>query len=69
MKKGNEIEPKDVKLKVTVTSQGTTETAYDQNVKPTNEAVAVKISGKGTVTIKVYIDGVLGGREYQLNLK
>ena len=65
---GNEIEPKDVKLKVTVTSQGTTETAYDQNVKPTNEAVAVKISGKGTVTIKVYIDGVLGGREYQLNL-
>lgn len=65
---GNEIEPKDVKLKVTVTSQGTTETAYEQNVKPTNEAVAVKISGKGTVTIKVYIDGVLGGREYQLNL-
>lgn len=65
---GNEITPKDVKLKVTVTSQGTTETAYEQNVKPTNEAVAVKISGKGTVTIKVYIDGVLGGREYQLNL-
>lgn len=65
---GNEIEPKDVKLKVTVTSQGTTETAYEQSVKPTNEAVAVKISGKGTVTIKVYIDGVLGGREYQLNL-
>lgn len=65
---GKEIEPKDVKLKVTVTSQGTTETAYEQSVKPTNEAVAVKISGKGTVTIKVYIDGVLGGREYQLNL-
>lgn len=65
---GNEITPKDVKLKVTVTSQGTTETAYEQNVKPTSEAVAVKISGKGTVTIKVYIDGVLGGREYQLNL-
>jgi len=65
---GEEITPKDVRLKVTVTSQGTTETAYDQSVKPTNEAVAVKISGKGTVTIKVYIDGVLGGREYQLNL-
>lgn len=65
---GNEVTPKDVRLKVTVTSQGTTETAYDQNVKPTNEAVPVKISGKGTVTIKVYIDGVLGGREYQLNL-
>lgn len=65
---GNEIEPKDIKLRVTVTSQGTTETAYEQSVKPTNEAVAVKISGKGTVTIKVYIDGVLGGREYQLNL-
>lgn len=65
---GNEVEPKDIKLRVTVTSQGTTETAYEQSVKPTNEAVAVKISGKGTVTIKVYIDGVLGGREYQLNL-
>ena len=65
---GNEITPKDVKLKVTVTSQGTTETAYNQDVSPKNEAVAVKISGKGTVTIKVYIDGVLGGREYQLNL-
>ena len=65
---GNEINPKDVKLKVTVTSQGTTETAYNQDVSPTNEAVAVKVSGKGTVTIKVYIDGILGGREYQMNL-
>lgn len=65
---GNEIKPTDVQLKVTVTSQGTTETAYNQKVSPVNDAVPVKISGKGTVTIKVYIDGVLGGREYQLNL-
>ena len=62
------VEPENVKLRVTVTSQGTTETAYEQNVKPTNEAVSVKVSGKGTITVKVYIDGVLGGREYQMNL-
>ena len=65
---GKEIKPDDVKLKVTVTSQGTTETAYDSKVSPANENVPVKVSGKGTVIIKVYIDGVLGGREYQLNL-
>ena len=65
---GKEIKPDDVKLKVTVTSQGTTETAYDSKVSPVSENVPVKVSGKGTVIIKVYIDGVLGGREYQLNL-
>lgn len=65
---GNTIEPNNVKLKVTVTSQGTTETAYNQNVSEASENVGVKISGKGTVTIKVYINDVLGGREYQLNL-
>ena len=65
---GKEKEPNKIRLKVTVVSQGTTETAYDQNVSEASEAVAVKISGKGTVTIKVYLDGVLGGREYQLNL-
>ena len=68
IKDGKEIKPDDVKLKVTVTSQGTTETAYDSKVSPANENVPVKVSGKGTVIIKVYIDGVLGGREYQLNL-
>ncbi len=67
-KDGKEKEPNKIRLKVTVVSQGTTETAYDQNVSEASEAVAVKISGKGTVTIKVYLDGVLGGREYQLNL-
>ena len=30
--------------------------------------LTVNISGKGTVTVKVYIDNQLGGREYQLNL-
>ena len=65
---GNTVIPKDVKLKVTVTSQGTTETAYEQNVNPANAAIPVKVSGKGTITVKVYIDNVLGGREYQMNL-
>ena len=65
---GNTVIPRDVKLKVTVTSQGTTETAYEQNVNPANEAIPVRVSGKGTITVKVYIDNVLGGREYQMNL-
>jgi len=57
-----------VKLKVTVTSEGVTETAYEKSVSQANTNVPVSISGKGTVTIKVYIDGVAGGRTYQLNL-
>jgi len=57
-----------VKLKVTVTSEGVTETAYEKEVSQANTNVPVSISGKGTVTIKVYIDGVAGGRTYELNL-
>lgn len=57
-----------VKLKVTVTSEGVTETAYEKEVSQTNTNVPVSISGKGTVTVKVYIDGVVGGRTYTLNL-
>ena len=62
------VDPENVKLKVTVTSQGETETAYEQSVKENNENVSVRVSGKGTISIKVYVDGVLGGREYQMNL-
>lgn len=65
---GNVITPESVQLKVTVTSQGSEQVAYNSLVSKANEGVEVKISGKGTVTIKVYLDGVLGGREYQLNL-
>lgn len=62
------IEPKKVKLTVKVTSEGKEETAYNQSVLPNKTDISVPISGKGTVTIKVYLDDVLGGREYQLNL-
>ena len=63
------VDPENVKLKVTYgPTSSEQETAYEQSVKENNEGVSVKVSGKGTITIKVYIDGVLGGREYQMNL-
>jgi serine/threonine protein kinase len=65
---GEVIKPKDIKLEVKVTSEGNTETAYSKSVAPDKTDISVPISGKGTVTIKVYLDDVLGGREYQLNL-
>lgn len=61
-------EPKKLKLTVKVTSEGKEETAYNQSVAQDKTDISVNISGKGTVTVKVYLDDVLGGREYQLNL-
>ena len=51
-----------------MTSEGKEETAYNQSVSQDRTDISVNISGKGTVTVKVYLDDVLGGREYQLNL-
>ena len=65
---GEVIKPKNVKLEVKVTSEGNTETAYSKSISPDTTDISVPISGKGTVTVKVYLDDVLGGREYQLNL-
>ena len=47
--------PKDVELKINVGS----DTVYKQKVNPEVESISQKISGKGTVTVKVYIDGIL----------
>lgn len=44
-----------VKLKINVNS----DTVYNQDVNPQVESISQKISGKGTVTVKVYIDGIL----------
>ncbi len=41
---------------------------YEENVKPEVESISQKISGKGTVTVKVYIDGILkGNKDINLN--
>lgn len=44
-----------VKLKINVNS----DTVYNQDVNPQVESISQKISGKGTVTVKVYINGIL----------
>ena len=65
---GNVIKPENVSLKVTVTSGENVETAYENKISPATEKISVPITGKGTVVVKVYIDGVLGGRERSMNL-
>lgn len=47
--------PKEVELKINVGS----DTVYKQDVNPEVESISQKFSGKGTVTVKVYIDGIL----------
>ena len=49
----DDVEP--VELKITVNS----DTVYRQDVNPQVESISQKISGKGTVTVKIYIDGIL----------
>ena len=60
---GNEINPS-VKLKVTVNE----DTVVDEYVRKDNENYSLTVSGKGTVTIKVFIDGVKKGSDRTLNL-
>ena len=60
---GNEINPS-VKLKVTVNE----DTVVDEYVRKDNENYSITVSGKGTVTIKVFIDGVKKGSDRTLNL-
>lgn len=60
---GNEINPT-VQLKITVNG----ETIYDYAVRKDKEDFTTKVSGKGTVTIKIFIDGVKKGVDRTLNL-
>ena len=46
---------KDVKVRIMVGS----DKVYDENVDPTTPSLIQSISGKGTVTVKVYVDDVL----------
>lgn len=61
---GNVIEPNKVELKVVVGE----DTVYKQNVSQASDNISINnISGVGTITIKVYVDGVMK-RQTQLNL-
>ena len=53
-----------VELKINVGN----DTVYKEKVNPQVESISQKISGKGTVTVKVYINGVLkGNKDINLN--
>lgn len=57
------VTPVKVELKITVGN----DTVYKEKVDPRVESISQKISGKGTVEVKVYIDGILKDTQ-QINL-
>jgi len=59
--------PKNVDVTVKVTSQGTEDTVYKKQVPEDTKNVSATFEGVGTVTVKVYIAGVLEKTE-MLNL-
>lgn len=59
--------PKNVDVTVRVTSQGVEDTVYKKEVPEDTENVSATFQGIGTVTVKVYISGVLEKTE-MLNL-
>ena len=54
---GNEINP-NVKVEVKVTSEGSEDTIYSETHRKDTENINMQVSGKGTITVKVFIDGV-----------
>ena len=60
---GNEINPT-VELEVRVND----ETVYKETQRKDETNISVPVSGKGTITIKVFIDGVKNGSDRTLNL-
>ena len=62
---GKEIPADKVEVKVTVTSAGVEDTIYKKSHTEDTEKITVPVEGIGTVTIKVFIDGV---RETQKQL-
>ena len=54
---GTEINPT-VKVEVKVTSEGSEDTVYSETHRKDTTRVTVPVSGKGTITVKVFIDGV-----------
>ena len=61
-----EINPT-VQVRVTVTSEGTEETVYNQEQRKDVTDLIVPVSGRGTITVKVFIDDVRKVQE-SLNL-
>lgn len=50
--------PDKAEIMVKVTSQGTEDTVYRQSISEDIENLSVNVEGKGTITVKVYVDEV-----------
>ena len=50
--------PDKSEIMVKVTSQGTEDTVYRQSISEDTENLSVTVEGKGTITVKVYVDEV-----------
>ncbi len=61
-----EINPT-VRVRITVTSEGSEETVYDRDQRKDNTNLSVPVSGRGTITVKVFINDVREAQE-TLNL-
>ena len=55
---GVAIEPESVEVVVKVTSDGIEDTIYKKSHKENTEKITVPVEGVGTVTVKVFIDGL-----------
>ena len=64
---GNEIEAEKVEVTVKVTSAGTEDTVYKKKVGKDTENINLTVQGVGTITVKVYVSGILE-RQTQMNL-
>ena len=55
---GNTVTPNNVEVVVKVTSNGTEDTIYKKKHPENTESITVDVQGIGTVTVKVFVDGV-----------
>lgn len=55
---GNTANPNNVEVVVKVTSNGTEDTVYKKQHAENTENITVDVQGVGTVTVKVFVDGV-----------
>lgn len=64
----NTVDVPKVKVTVKVISAGSEDTVYDQSHPKNTSKITVSVKGIGTITVKVYIDDVLGSRTKTLDL-
>ena len=60
---GEEIAPESVKVEI----KADDDVVYSKSISPATESITANVSGKGNITVKVYIGGVLKGTQ-QMNL-